>query len=406
MVKSRRPVIGKGFFNVLLIIYKFTLVYFSEIIHELNQIQHNLVNQENELKEIVALLDLCSYDTAICGRHTIEHVLKEFKSRLETESNLNEIELRKLQMAVSGYYGQLIDCFELTKPIHHALEGLLKNKIFNHIVDNEEVAIILLGEISKKKLPGTFNFLALNRLTVKDSYLNISECDSNCQPIVSCMNLSHPHLEKVELAIHSQCQGLYIVKSFDFGISMNETSKNCDFCTLNGEMIDRFGVITRVSCRNQTRYELHEKWRTLNNNVLDSKGKLEKLENEKDFIVKQITLFESEIAKIKCYLNEYKQNKLNNEKSDENVKFMKRVYQLDDQIHFVKQLLDQIESKLSCLLEKQHFWQSKLDSLEFLSSTEQKHLLEDLSSQINLIKIEYSSVVKVCKNTNFNFWFL
>ena len=131
MVKSRRPVIGKGFFNVLLIIYKFTLVYFSEIIHELNQIQHNLVNQENELKEIVALLDLCSYDTAICGRHTIEHVLKEFKSRLETESNLNEIELRKLQMAVSGYYGQLIDCFELTKPIHHALEGLLKNKIFN-----------------------------------------------------------------------------------------------------------------------------------------------------------------------------------------------------------------------------------------------------------------------------------
>lgn len=366
-----------------------------ETVSQLSVLQCQLINLESELKESSAFLDLISNDMAIAGRQSIELILKDFRVQLEC-GDLSPSDRVKCQSVIEGYFGQLADCIELTKPVNQALEALVRNRLFNHIVASEEVAIVLLGEVSKRNLSGTFHFVPLNRFLSKDFSIGLQESESEewqCQPLVNCLEIEPARRAQLEWAIQSQCAGMFIVRSFPAGVALFDSSRNCDFCTLDGKMIDRAGVIRHVPSGRPTKYQLYRNWKSLHAKAELVRADIDRLSEELDLLAKQCGLLQNEKALIECHLKEYclRGCLQSGQSGERSLQQMKRIHQLEQQISSIRQLVCRVECQLSGLVEESHFWQSQLECPLPVppDSTSQLSLL------INTAKSEFNQLLKV-----------
>lgn len=360
--------------------------------------QNQLLQLENEFKKIENLLNLHSGDMAIASKRSIETILTIFKSKLEDQNNqMSVAECDRMLKIINGYYGQMVDCFELIKPVNYALEVLMKNDIFYHIVADEYVVVELLNEIAKRKLNGTFKFILVKYQTEKCETLNNSDPNLT-QTLLSCIKNLKPSNNEIQIAIENLFSGKYICRSFDICHSLFLNNIACDFATLEGEIIERYGVIQKISMKNPTKVQLYQKWYQHRKDVEQLQNDIKKLERNRDEILiqnlelnKNISIKREEFNKLEQYLLQSLNKEQNNDTNQLIV-----TNQLDDierNINSVRNDLYQNENRLSCLLDEELFWQEKLEQ-EFSTREIEENVLNEINVQIDNVEQELNGIIK------------
>lgn len=116
------------------------------------------VKLENRLNKICG-------PSAIIGRESVRRVLKSYEERA-SDSEEEEIRLRPI---IDGYLGVVIDCIEFDSKLNKAIEVTAKTKLFNHIVTTDRIATKIMNELNRQRMPGEFNFIAINKLKTKQT---------------------------------------------------------------------------------------------------------------------------------------------------------------------------------------------------------------------------------------------
>ena len=146
--------------------------------------------------------------------------------------------LKDNQRLQDGYYGMVIDQFSCPDKMFTAVDETAGMKLFNHVVENDKIATELLAELNRRKLPGTFNFMPLNRIRSRQfDYSMVDQQDA------------FPIMEKLQYdddfeGIISFVFGKTLVcRNMDTVVKLAKTS-NLDCITLDGEKGSSKGVLS------------------------------------------------------------------------------------------------------------------------------------------------------------------
>lgn len=364
----------------------------------MNNKQKQLLQLENEFKKTENLLNLHSGDMAIASKRSIETILANFNAKLaDGDEYLDPEERNRMLNIINGYHGQIVDCFELIKPVNYALEVLMKNDIFYHIVTNEYVVVELLNEISKRKLNGTFKFILVKHQPVRCQTLNNSD-PNLAQTLLSCVKNLQPDNNEIQLAIENLFSGKYICRSFDICHSLFLNNFTCDFATLEGEIIERFGVIQKISMKSPTKNQLYQKWYQQRNELEQIQNSIKKLEGNRDKILiqnldlnKNISIKREQFNQLEQYLLQSLNNEENNNKNELIV--ANQLDEIEKNINLARKDLYENENRLSCLYDEEMFWQEKLEQ-ELSSRDIEEQFLNEINIQIDNMEKELHSIVK------------
>ncbi|KAH9414898.1 Structural maintenance of chromosomes protein 3 [Dermatophagoides pteronyssinus] len=356
-----------------------------KIMSQLTELQKESISIKNDVKEMENRLDI--FGSIMKTKHSIQQVLQSFQSKLSIEDDGDDEQRQHAERIINGYHGQVIDFIELVKPVNYAMEVLLKNNLFYHVVSDESIAIELLNEISRLKLFGSFNFLAGNRLPLENESSIGRGLDKLCQPLFNCISNKQPNNELIENVLRHIFNGLYIGRSFQDCWTLFQKSRNCDFATLEGEMIDHSGVIRKVRKNQLTKFELYQKLLVNQRRLKEIHEKIEQLESDRDRILnenleahRQETMKKQELSELRDWI----QNQ-NEEEIDSNESVMaKKLEQIEKEIEFERNCLCSNETRMSCLVEEKNFWQQKSKSDPDVLQSE----IQDLNEQIEAVESE------------------
>ena len=107
---------------------------------------------------------------------------------------LSTVEKIVEERRMRGYYGPLIDNFQLTNEgFRTAVEVAAGNSLFHVVVDTDETAAFLMKELERRKA-GRLTFLPLNRLRNADvQYPDSSDVRSLLKEVMHSFPLPPPH---------------------------------------------------------------------------------------------------------------------------------------------------------------------------------------------------------------------
>lgn len=241
----------------------FNLLSFRALVANIAAEQNKLVQIEFHTNEKKIKLNSLT-DMALEGRQSLSFLMTKLEKQILQKSASPSTTTRYEKM-IKGYHGQVIDLvvFDREAELDQPVEALLKNRIFSHVVNDEEVANEILHEIKERDLKGSFNFILLNRLQNTKRHL---PDDSNLnEKVVSMIN--YIKYDKCwNKLIEFIFGGKYICQDFETCCVYLEASYNCDFVTVDGDVIDRNGVIITYGRKNKkTRRMLFNDWKSLVN---------------------------------------------------------------------------------------------------------------------------------------------
>lgn len=239
------------------------------------------------------------------------------------------------------------------------------------------------------------------------------------QPLTELVTYDPDLTRVVEFAL----QGLYICQNFDQCCSCSEISKNCDFATLEGELVDRHGVITSfITSKKQqftftggtskagpTKWELFMQWKFMAKQMNILNGELLMLEQKREQTSKQcedwyhqLSLVKAELEQMTCSTSKDSKDGQEEGEEDRIIHSMKRLNQYDEEILELKELLTNVENRLSCWLEERNFWQDQLDvHTSPVLIEERKRVADQLSAQVHEKLVAYRSILQERKLKQF-----
>nr|XP_046911839.1 structural maintenance of chromosomes protein 3-like [Dermatophagoides farinae] len=384
----------------LIIAKKSNKIKLCEIMSQLTKLQKESISITNDVKEMENRLDHCSM--AITTKRNIQQVLESFQSKLNSNEDVDEEERKRAERVIDGYHGQVIDFIDLIKPVNYAMEALLKNNLFQHVVSNENVSIEILNEISRLNLIGSFHFLAINRLPPSTS-TNESSIEQSvnklCEPLFNCIRNKDPGNVEMGNVLRHIFACLYIGRSFHDCWTLFQKSRHCDFATLNGEMIDRHGVIRKIDRNKLTKFEMYQKLSDSQKRLKEIREQIQQLESDRDRIMdenleihRQETLKKQELASLQDGFE-----RQNDDIESESV-LAKKLEQIDQQIEMERKCLCSNETRMSCLIEEKNFWEHKIQSIQSDPNVLQPEI-QELNEQIETLKSEIHHTVHKHKIT-------
>ena len=137
-----------------------------------------------------------------------------------------------------GYHGLMIEQFSCDETLYVAIDETVGSKLFYHVVESDKVATIIIKEAGKRKLPGVFNFIPLNKISPK-------------QHVFPKDGTGKSFLIKEKLEFNEECEkaiqwvfGMVLVcKDMNTVVDLVRKS-NLDCVTLDGEKGSRGGVLS------------------------------------------------------------------------------------------------------------------------------------------------------------------
>mmetsp|Transcript_57614 Transcript_57614/g.115710 ORF Transcript_57614/g.115710 Transcript_57614/m.115710 type:complete len:1308 (-) Transcript_57614:266-4189(-) len=137
---------------------------------------------------------------------------------------------------IKGYYGPLIDNFELAHPKYRVpVEVAANNALFNVIVDDDEVASRLIAKLTKDNL-GRVTFMPLRQLQVQqESY----PASSDVHPLIKVAIKYDKKLEKAMVQVFGK---KLIARDFDTARQFAREA-NMDAITMDGDEVNRKGAL-------------------------------------------------------------------------------------------------------------------------------------------------------------------
>ena len=136
-------------------------------------------------------------------------------------------------------YFQVVDNFGCPEGLMTAVEQSAGGKLFHHVVESDKVATGILKEVNRRKLPGVFTFLPLNRIRPKQRPAFDRDQTKNAFPIMDKIECKDEHNEVMEFVF----EGALVCRDMKTVVQMAKvTGRDC--ITLEGDKSSCKGVLT------------------------------------------------------------------------------------------------------------------------------------------------------------------
>ena len=261
----------------------------QEICTEVHKLQHQLQDEEESLK---TLLD------------RLKKVLPGMKQVLQGLDTVNKV-LEEVPHLKTGYHGlvsifpsnvflfmfplKVVDNFKCPASLITAVEQSTGGgKLFHHVVDSDLAATEILKEINRRKLPGDFNFLPLNRIRSKQRKPFDREQTRDAFPILDKIE----YQESFDLVMDFVFNGTLVCRDMSTAVQMaRSTGRDC--ITIEGDKSSNKGVLTGGFLdKDKSRMGVWVKYRNTSAKVQKLKDQLSRLGIQRDGFMKS----EAEVA--------------------------------------------------------------------------------------------------------------
>ena len=197
------------------------------------------------------------------------------------------------------YYGMVINLFSCPDEMFTAVDETAGMKLFNHVVETDMIATELMAELNRRKLPGVFNFMPLNRIRANQFDYSIVD-GQDAFPIIEKLQYD----EDFEGIISFVFGKTLVCRNMDTVVRLARTSK-LDCITLDGEKGSSKGVLSggyvSLDRSKMANYDRHQaavgKLGVVVTEIEHSEGEMVKLEQEMVFMTKEVEKFQNLLAK-------------------------------------------------------------------------------------------------------------
>lgn len=131
------------------------------------------------------------------------------------------------------YYGLVADLFTCDESMHKVIEAVVKNKVFMHVVETDDIATKILAEMNERNMPGSPMFIAMNRIRV-----------DNTQPLDATHLIYKLQFdEKFEVVMRHVFGKILICRDLECAVEMARKQKQT-CVTMDGDIVHSIGPIT------------------------------------------------------------------------------------------------------------------------------------------------------------------
>ena len=145
--------------------------------------------------------------------------------------------LESSQHLREGYHGIILELVEWSSELNVAVEQAVGLKVFHHVVSSDLVATRILRELNRRKLPGVFNFIPLNRIRAKD-WSAVSQ-QEHTFPLLDKLDFDEDLSKLMKFVFGSTL----VCRNLEVAVLVSHQTK-MDCVTLEGEKVIGKGVLT------------------------------------------------------------------------------------------------------------------------------------------------------------------
>merc|ERR1719234_1857376 len=183
---------------------------------------------------------------------------------------------------MTSYHGLVVDNFDCPEGLITAVEQTAGGKLFHHVVESDLVATGILREVNRRKLPGVFTFLPLNRIKPKQRPPIDRAQTKNAFPIMDKIECG----EQLNVVMEFVFNGALICRDMSTVVQMaRSTGRDC--ITLEGDTSSSKGVLAGGYLdKEKSRMAGWRKYRKLCGKVQGLKDQLSRLGIQRDGLLK------------------------------------------------------------------------------------------------------------------------
>lgn len=189
-----------------------------------NSMQQQIGTLRDDLSKKELALRSITGKAVLNGIDSIQKVLQYF-----TEKKI-------FPEVVQGYYGTMIENFEVEKTFFTAVEVTAGNRLFHHIVDTDRTGTKILEEMNRLRLPGEVTFMPLNRLDARDT---VYPETNDAIPMIQKLTYD----AKFARSMKHVFSKTLICRNMEVATQIART-QNLDCITLDGDQVSRRGALT------------------------------------------------------------------------------------------------------------------------------------------------------------------
>ena len=281
-----------------------------------------------------------------------------------------------------GYHGIILDLVQWGGELDIAVEQAVGLKVFHHVVSSDQVATRILKELNRRKLPGVFNFLPLNRLREKD-WSAVPQQDQTFR-LLDHLDFEDDLSELMNFVFGS----ILVCRNLEVAVLVSHQTK-MDCVTLEGEKAIGKGVLTGGYLspdRNRiTSYKSYA----------ETVDKLEEITEKTSKIQEELNHRDSSLREKNKQVDEFKMKILKTKKSIGAGEDAMKVAQRGRDFHFAKNI--ELEKQISSS-------ETSIKLLESSISNLQKEIQEGFKSSMSgSAKERFKNLVKAIEQAKTKF---
>ncbi|KAI6228153.1 Structural maintenance of chromosomes protein [Aphelenchoides besseyi] len=340
-----------------------------------NQVQKDLDDLRADAEDAQNMLSFMMPKTIVNGKRNVENILRYMR-----ENNANG----QYDEVIDGYYGCVIDHLNTLPEYYVAIEVTAENRLFNHMVKTDRVAMKILDMFNEKEYKGEVNFFPLNRLVTKP-------CRAVNDPEARAMLELIQYEQKFDPVMRQLFAEFALVTSLEVGARVSRDDRfNC--VTPDGDQVNRRGPLTGgYTDRKRSRLEAATKIRSYQSKLPVVENELKMAVNATaiarknyDDSLMELAQIEADLLKMREAYDELVQKKRNI--SDAlNRRSMKKKPK-EEQILELRERIRQIAAR------KEIFEKQLGTSMESQLTVEEQASMEQLQEEINKWKSELEDI--------------
>ncbi|XP_077991930.1 structural maintenance of chromosomes protein 3-like [Glandiceps talaboti] len=333
-----------------------------------NTLQQEMSNTKEELHKKEQNLRSMIGKAVLNGIDSVRRVMDTFRRKKVNPEILN------------GYYGLMIENFQIPPKFNTCVEVTAGNRLFHHIVASDLIATKVLTEMNKQHMAGEVNFMPLNKLNVRDTTYPESP---DALPMISKL----AYEEMFDMAFKHVFGKTLVCRSMDVASQFARTH-GLDCVTLEGDQVSRRGALTGGY------YDTRKSRVEMQRGIIDLREKAEQQEQQYEEHRAKLQKIEVEITAIMSDMQKLETKNRKNKDIFEQMRSDLRIQREESQV--IQRSLQPKERRLNSLKSNLEAMKSTLQSLEEemgtdllsqLSVTEQKEVdalndeIKDLTQQ-------------------------
>ncbi|PAV78045.1 hypothetical protein WR25_00926 [Diploscapter pachys] len=304
----------------------------TSIRDQINQTEQEIATYEDQLRR-------CSNRGAYNGMVGVKKIVEELKRNPRNTQEKNGVE---------GYYGTVMELFEVPAHFYQAIEVTAGNRLFAHVVKDDTVAQYLLKKFNDHNYPGEPVFMPLNRLNPGPEKELPNENRSEVRPLIELLDFDAAHEKVFRLIFGSTA----LIRKMDPNVTRILKNHGFDCITMDGTQVSLRGTMTggyldpkkiKLDIYNNIREQKKQK-EQLDRSLKESEEKTANLMKEADEFRKLLDDTEHDVRVVRM---EYQEMYEKNRRATERIGELHRAKQpRETEIKRFENLIDEVTKKM------------------------------------------------------------